>query len=50
MENKLNIKLTYNQLKVVRMLIEQKIEMPQYEDLNKDMNEILDSLNNAEIK
>ena len=45
-----SLNLTQSQLEVVRLLVEQKIEMPQYKDLNEELNGILDALNSAEIK
>ena len=37
------------EIAVLKILIEQKIEMPQYEDLNVQLNAILEKLNNYEV-
>jgi hypothetical protein len=37
------------EIAVLKILIEQKIEMPQYEDLNIQLNAILEKLNNYEV-
>ena len=43
------MKLDKYEIAILKILVEQKIEMPQYEDLNVELNAILEKLNNYEV-
>jgi hypothetical protein len=43
------MKLTVHEIAILKILVEQKIEMPQYEDVNVELNSILEKLNNYEV-
>ena len=43
------MKFTEYEIAILKKLVEQKIEMPQYEDLNVELNSILEKLDNYEV-
>jgi hypothetical protein len=43
------MKFTEYEIAILKILVEQKIEMPQYEDLNVELNSILEKLDNYEV-
>lgn len=44
------MKLNQKEIQLLKELVLQKIEMPQYEDVNVELNSILVKLNNEEVK
>jgi hypothetical protein len=43
------MKFTEYEIAILKILVEQKIEMPQYEDINVELNSILEKLDNYEV-